>query len=78
LGFLIGSVCGEIISLFTSARYIASMPIFNSCVVGFAPVSIELKTIHIDFGIKILVNFFSWIGLLISSLYTLIKQAIIE
>lgn len=78
LGFLIGSTCGEIIELLMPARYL-NLPIFGkSFLTGFAPAAIELKVVHIDFGMRFLVNFFSWIGLLIASSYSLIKELTIK
>ncbi|HON06056.1 MAG TPA: hypothetical protein PLB98_06765 [bacterium] len=74
LGFLIGSTCGEILRLLLPIRYAGFQIFTQGYLAGFAPVDIELKIAHIDFGIKVLVNFFSWVGLFVASLSVLIKE----
>ncbi len=60
--------------LLLPARYLNLSVFEKGFLAGFAPVAIELKVVHIDIGLKFLINFFSWIGLLISSSYALIKE----
>ncbi|HOL49861.1 MAG TPA: hypothetical protein PK165_01475 [bacterium] len=74
LSFLIGTTVGEILTLLLPESF-TNLPFFAPGVVsGFDTVSLNLKVINVNVGIKILTNNFSWIGLLISTTVLLIKE----
>jgi len=74
LGFLTGSVVGEILGLILPEKY-SQIPLFaRGVTTGFNPVNLNLKVIEIVIGIKLLTNTFSWIGLFIASTALVIKE----
>jgi hypothetical protein len=74
LGFLTGSVVGEILGLILPEKYL-QIPLFaRGVMTGFNPVNLNLKVIEIVIGIKLLTNTFSWIGLFIASTALVIKE----
>lgn len=74
LGFLIGTTAGEILYLLLPENLSVLVQLAKSCTNGFAPQMFSLKVINITFGIQVLVNTFSWIGLFISATVLLIRD----
>lgn len=74
LGFLIGTTVGEILCLLLPENFSTLSAFAKSFMSGFAPFNLNLRVIDIYFGIEILVNSFSWIGLLISATVLLVRE----
>ncbi len=75
LSFLIGTAVGHILSILFPGMKSLSLFV-NGFVTGFEPIKINLKVLDVELGIHLLINGFSWAGLLISSVILLIKEAI--
>jgi hypothetical protein len=71
LGFLIGTTAGEITSMLIPERLCALQVFAPAYHAGFQPVFFDLDVLNFTIGISVKVNFFSWIGLLITALLLL-------
>ncbi len=74
LGFLIGTTAGEIMRLLLPEHF-STMALFTSnWTHGFSNLHYNLRIININLDIEILVNTFSWLGLIVSAMALLIRE----
>ncbi len=78
LSFLIGSCTGEILKL-TLPQNILNHWVFNgNAVIGFPAYQLNLKVINISFGLKVVVNNLSLIGILIAAVILLSRIILVK
>ncbi|MCX7705075.1 MAG: hypothetical protein N2115_02300 [bacterium] len=74
LSFLIGTTMGEILRLLLPEKF-STMAIFtNGWMTVFPDLHLNLRVINFQIGLGLLINTFSWIGLLLSTFFLLIQE----